>query len=55
MRFIDTRLSTWFLEKRKDLEKDVLKREQELFDLKMKEKETQMDSLKKRLLFQKGY
>lgn len=36
-----------FLEKRKELEESTVKREQELFDLRMKEKETQMDSLKK--------
>lgn len=36
-----------FLEKRKELEETTVKREQEVFDLKMKEKETQMESLKK--------
>lgn len=36
-----------FLEKRKELEESTVKREQEVFDLKMKEKETQMESLKK--------
>lgn len=36
-----------FLEKRKELEETTVRREQELFDLKMKEKETQMESLKK--------
>lgn len=36
-----------FLEKRKEIEDVTIKREQELFDLKMKEKETQMDSMKK--------
>lgn len=36
-----------FLEKRKELEDTTVKREQEVFDLKMKEKETQMESLKK--------
>ncbi len=36
-----------FLEKRKELEDTTVRREQEVFDLKMKEKETQMESLKK--------
>lgn len=36
-----------FLEKRRELEETTVKREQEVFDLKMKEKETQMESLKK--------
>lgn len=36
-----------FLEKRKDLEENTIKREQELFDMKMKEKETQLESMKK--------
>lgn len=36
-----------FLEKRKELEETTVRREQEVFDLKMKEKETQMESLKK--------
>jgi hypothetical protein len=37
----------YFLERSKEIEQHVIKREQELFELKMKEKETQMDSLKK--------
>lgn len=36
-----------FLEKRKELEDSTIKREQELFDLKMKEKDTQLESMKK--------
>jgi hypothetical protein len=36
-----------FLEKRKELEETTVRREQEVFELKMKEKETQMESLKK--------
>ncbi len=38
-----------FLEKRKELEDTTVKREQEMFDLKMKEKETQMEGLKKNI------
>jgi hypothetical protein len=36
-----------FLEKRKELEDTTVRREQELFDLRMKEKDTQMESLRK--------
>ncbi len=36
-----------FLQKRRELEETTIRREQEVFDLKMKEKETQMESLKK--------
>ncbi len=36
-----------FLQKRKDIEKEIQQKDQESFDLKMKEKETQMESLKK--------
>lgn len=36
-----------FLEKRKELEENTIKREQELFGLKMKEKDTQLESMKK--------
>ena len=36
-----------FLEKRKELEESTIKREQELFELKMKEKDTQLDSMKR--------
>jgi hypothetical protein len=43
----EVELEKKILEKTKAIEQDVLKREQELFDLKMKEKETQMDSLKR--------
>jgi hypothetical protein len=44
---MEVELERRFLEKRKELEESTEKRQQELFDLKMKEKETQMDSLKK--------
>jgi hypothetical protein len=37
----------YFLEKSKEIEQNIIRREQELFSLKMKEKETQMESLKK--------
>jgi hypothetical protein len=43
----DLELEKKMIEKRKDIEEDVQKREHELFDMKMKEKETQMESLKK--------
>lgn len=36
-----------FLEKRKEIEDSTIKREQELFDLRMKEKDVQLDSMKK--------
>lgn len=36
-----------FLEKRKEIEDNTIKREQELFDLRMKEKDVQLDSMKK--------
>jgi hypothetical protein len=44
---IEMELEKRFLQKRKEIEETTIKREQELFDLKMKEKETQMDSMKK--------
>ena len=37
----------YFLEKSSEIENNVIKREQELFDLKLKEKETQMESMRK--------
>ncbi len=37
----------YFLEKSREVENNIIKREHELFDLRMKEKETQMESLKK--------
>ncbi len=37
----------YFLEKSGEIENNVIKREQELFDLKLKEKETQMESMRK--------
>ncbi len=43
----DLELEKKMIEKRKDIEADVQKREHELFDMKMKEKETQMESLKR--------
>ena len=36
-----------FLEKRKEIEDSTIKREQELFDLKMKEKDVQLEGMKK--------
>jgi hypothetical protein len=44
---IEMELEKRFLEKRKEIEDNTIKKEQELFDLKMKEKETQMDSMRK--------
>jgi hypothetical protein len=44
---LELELEKRFLEKRKELEETTVRREHELFDLKMKEKETQMESLKK--------
>jgi hypothetical protein len=44
---LELELEKRFLEKRKELEDSAIKREQEVFELKMKEKETQMESLKK--------
>ena len=37
----------YFLEKSREVENTIIKREHELFDMKMKEKETQMESLRK--------
>ncbi|HRN80646.1 MAG TPA: DUF2130 domain-containing protein [Ferruginibacter sp.] len=44
---IDIEKEKYFLEKSREIENNVIKREQEMFDLKMKEKDTQMESLKK--------
>lgn len=44
---IDIEKEKYFLEKSSEIENNVIKREQEMFDLKMKEKDTQMESLKK--------
>src|ERR1700757_1181993 len=44
---IEMELEKRFLEKRKEIEESTIRREQELFDMKMKEKETQLDSMKK--------
>lgn len=37
----------YFIERSREIENNVIKREQEMFDLKMKEKETQLESMKK--------
>jgi hypothetical protein len=44
---IEVELEKRFLEKRKEIEDSTIKREQELFDMKMKEKETQLDGMKR--------
>jgi hypothetical protein len=44
---IEVEIEKRLITKTKEVEQDISKREQELFDIKMKEKETQMDSLKK--------
>jgi len=44
---IEMELEKRFLEKRKELENQTIKKEQEIFDLKLKEKDTQLESMKK--------
>jgi hypothetical protein len=44
---IEIELEKRFLEKRKEIEDSTIKREQELFDMRMKEKDTQMESMKR--------
>ncbi len=44
---IEVEIEKRIITKTKEIEQDISKKEQELFDIKMKEKETQMDSLKK--------
>lgn len=44
---IEIEKEKYFLEKSAEVENNVVKREKELFELKMKEKETQMESLKR--------
>jgi hypothetical protein len=44
---MEVELEKRFLEKRKEIEDSTIKREQELFDMRMKEKDTQMESMKK--------
>lgn len=44
---IEIEKEKYFLEKSREIENSIIKREQEMFDLKMKEKDTQMESLKK--------
>lgn len=44
---IEIEKEKYFLEKSREIEHNIIKREQEMFDLKMKEKDTQMESLKR--------
>lgn len=44
---LEMELEKRFLEKRREIEDITIKREQELFDLRMKEKDVQLDSMKK--------
>jgi len=44
---IEVEKEKYFLEKSKEIENVIIRKEQELFDMKMKEKDTQMESLKK--------
>lgn len=44
---LEVEIEKKFLEKRKEIEENTIKREQELFDLRMKEKDIQLESMKK--------
>lgn len=44
---LEVEIEKRFLEKRKEIEETTIKREQELFDLRMKEKDVQLESMKK--------
>ena len=44
---LEVEIEKRFLEKRKEIEDSTIKREQEIFDLRMKEKDVQLDSMKR--------